>query len=84
VLSVNVFTPRDCAFGEGEQLTARSSLYKNTLFNFFEDDEFRPLLQGLFEVVECRPVRWDDPPHVPFRPYPHTHDALVYVLKKLH
>ena len=82
VLIVNVFTPRDCAFGEGEQISARSFLYKNTLFNFFEDDEFRPLLQGLFEVVECRPVRWDDPPHVPFRPYPHTHDALVYVLKK--
>src|SRR5262245_41971121 len=82
VLIVNVFTPRDCAFGEGEQISARSFLYKNTLFNFFEDDEFRPLLQGLFEVVQCRPVRWDDPPHVPFRPYPHTHDALVSVLKK--
>jgi SAM-dependent methyltransferase len=82
VLIVNVFTPRDCAFGEGEQLSARSFLYKNTLFNFFEDDEFRPLLGGLFEVVECRPVRWDDPPHIPFRPYPHTHDALVYVLEK--
>jgi ubiquinone/menaquinone biosynthesis C-methylase UbiE len=82
VLIVNVFTPRDRAFGEGEQISARSFLYKNTLFNFFEDDELRPLLKGLFEVVEARPVRWDDPPHVPFRPYPHTHDALVYVLRK--
>jgi ubiquinone/menaquinone biosynthesis C-methylase UbiE len=81
-LIVNVFTPSDCAFGEGEPLDARSFLYKNTLFKFFEDAEFRPFLQGLFEVVECRNVRWDDPPHVPFRPYPHTHDAIVYVLKK--
>ena len=82
VLIVNVFTPRDCAFGEGEQISARSFLYKNTLFNFFEDDEFRPLLQGLFEVVEARPARRGDPPHAPSRPNPHTHDALVYVLKK--
>jgi ubiquinone/menaquinone biosynthesis C-methylase UbiE len=78
----NVFTPADCAFGEGERLTARSFLYKNTLFNFFEDNEFRPLLDGLFDVRNCQRVSWVDPPHIPFRPYEHTHDALVYVLVK--
>jgi SAM-dependent methyltransferase len=82
LLVVNVFTPADCAFNEGERLTARTFLYKNALFNFFEDEEFRPLLDGLFRVVESHHVRWNDPPHIPFRPYPHTHDALVYVLAK--
>lgn len=83
VLVLNVFTTADCAFGEGEQVGPRSFLYKNTLFNFFGDEDFRPLLKGLFDVVELRHVSWEDPPHIPFRPYPHTHDGLVYTLKKL-
>lgn len=81
-LIINVFTPADCAYGEGEQISGRSFLYKNTLFHFFEDNEFRPLLTNVFNVIECRHVRWQDPPHHPFRPCQHTHDALVYVLQK--
>lgn len=82
-LLVNVFTPADCAYGEGERLNGRSFLFKNTLFSFFEDAEFKPLLSGLFTVCDCQQVSWQDPPHPPFRPYPHTHDALVYVLQKI-
>lgn len=82
ILILNVFTPKDCAFGEGEQVGPRSFLYKNTLFNFYEDQDFRPLVRNLFDVLACMPVRWEDPPHIPFRPYPHTHDGLAYVLIK--
>jgi ubiquinone/menaquinone biosynthesis C-methylase UbiE len=83
LLLVNLFTPDDCAFGEGEMVGPRSYLYKNTLFNFYDERDVEPLIRGLFEVVRCERARWQDPPHVPFRPYPHTHNALVYALRVL-
>jgi ubiquinone/menaquinone biosynthesis C-methylase UbiE len=82
LLIVNVFTPADCAYGEGERLTARTFLFRNTMFHFFEDAEFRPLLEGLFTVIESQHVTWQDPPHPGFRDYLHTHDAFAYVLQK--
>ncbi|MGA2583734.1 MAG: class I SAM-dependent methyltransferase [Tepidisphaeraceae bacterium] len=82
ILVTNVFTPRDAAFGQGAALSARTYLFKNTLFSFWEEAEFRPLLQGIFDVLDCQAVRWDDPAHGDFRPYPHTHDALVFTLRK--
>jgi|GEM_PF-2038432 len=80
--ALNVFTPRDCAFGEGQQIAPRSFLFKQTLFHFFEEDDMSQLCAGLLDVVTMEHAIWEDPPHVPFRPYRHTHDALVYVLKK--
>lgn len=82
-LYVNVFTPRDCAWGEGEQVGPRSWVYKNTLFSFFEAGELESMCGGLFAVTESRHCNWMDPPHVPFRPYPHQHDAIFATLTRL-
>lgn len=82
LFGLNVFTPKDCAFGEGTQESSKAFIYKETLFRFFDHEDFLPLIDGLFEIVEHQQVSWVDPPHVPFRPHEHTHDALVYILKK--
>jgi SAM-dependent methyltransferase len=81
-LYVNVFTLGDCAFGEGEQIAPRSFLYKSCLFNFFEPDDMRRLCAGLFNIMDEELVSWWDPPHVPFRPLRHRHEALFYILQK--
>jgi SAM-dependent methyltransferase len=81
-LFVDVFTPRDCAYGEGEQIAPRSFLYKGCLFNFFEAEDMHRLCGGLFNVLGEEHVTWWDPPHGPFRPYRHQHDALFYTLSK--
>lgn len=78
----NVFTPRDCAYGEGEQIEENAFAYKNTLFRFFEDDIIRRILPKELEVIEFVPETWEDPPHFPFRPVPHTHDGIYYVCQK--
>jgi len=82
ICGLNVFTSKDCAYGEGEQIAPRSFVYKQTLFHFFEPDDMVALCGGLMDIVSMDAVSWEDPPHVPFRPYKHHHDALVYVLKK--
>jgi len=78
----NVFTPRDCAFGEGEQIEENAFVYKNTLFRFFEDDDIRKIIPQDLEIIEFVPETWEDPPHIPFRPVPHTHDGIYYVCQK--
>lgn len=80
---VNVFTPDDCAFGEGEQLAARTFRYKDTLFQFFVEDELEAMLPESIQIVERRRREWIDPPHIPFRPYQHTHVALYYTLVRV-
>jgi len=82
VFGLNVFTPEDCAFGEGRQEGPKAFVYKDALFRFFDHEDFFPLIEGLFDIIEHHHVSWIDPPHVPFRPYEHRHDALVYILKK--
>lgn len=79
---LNVFTKDDCAWGEGERVGPSSYMYKGCYFSFFDDKDIPELCKGLFEVEDCRHFSWQDPPHVPFRPYEHIHDALFYVLKK--
>ena len=79
---VNVFSKLDCAFGEGERVSPSSYVYKNCYFSFFEKDDLPELCEGRLEVVDFEQIGWDDPPHVPFRPYPHRHDAFFFVLKK--
>jgi len=81
-LFVNLFTPKDCAFGEGDMIGAKSFLYKNTLFNFFEAEDCRRLFKGLFTICHEEEKTWTDPPHYPFRPYEHTHTAMAYLLRK--
>ena len=79
---VNFFTPDDAAYGEGELVGHNSFLYKNTIFNFFESKDCLKLLGGLFLIEAESLIKWQDPPHLPFRPYSHTHSALVYNLIK--
>lgn len=78
----NVFTPKDCAFGEGEQVEEKAFLYKQTLFRFFDHEDIMKILPTELEIVQAEHERWDDPPHIPFRPYPHTHDGIYYICRK--
>lgn len=78
---LNLFTPADCAWGEGEQLGPRSWVYKQTLFTFWAEGELEALSERQFKVIRVEHRRWVDPPHVPFRPYEHTHDGLFYTLQ---
>jgi ubiquinone/menaquinone biosynthesis C-methylase UbiE len=82
-LIFNVFTPRDCAYGEGEQIEANAFLYSQTLFRFFEESDMRSLMPECLEIVESVAERWEDPPHVPFRPYSHIHDGIYYICRKV-
>jgi SAM-dependent methyltransferase len=79
---VDVFTPRDCAFGEGEEISPKRFAYKGTVFCFFERGDLERSCAEFFDVVEVEPCTWMDPPHGAFRPYAHRHDALFYTLRK--
>ena len=79
---VNLFTPDDCAFGEGEEIAPCSFVYRGCLFNFYRSDDAHRLFHGLFNVLHEELVTWTDPPHRPFRPYEHQHEALVFQLQK--
>lgn len=79
---LNVFTKEDCAWGEGERVGPTAFVFKGCYFNFFGKGDIPELCAGLFNIVRTERVAWDDPPHVPFRPYPHRHDAFFYILEK--
>lgn len=78
----NYFTPGDCAYGEGERLDNRTFAYKDTLFKFLTESEIVEILPSDVEVVMRETRRWDDPPHGDYRPYPHTHEAAFFLLRK--
>jgi SAM-dependent methyltransferase len=78
----NAFTPGDVAYGEGLEVEANAFAYNDTLFRFFEDDDILRLLPKDLIVVDKERRRWRDPPHTPFRPYEHEHEALYYVCRK--
>jgi ubiquinone/menaquinone biosynthesis C-methylase UbiE len=78
----NVFTPKDCAYGEGTQVAKNTFLYKRTLFRFFDESEVRAMLPSNTEVIGLTGRTWLDPPHPPFRPMEHTHDGIFCLLKK--
>ena len=82
LLLVNVFTEQDCAYGQGEEIAPRCYAYKGCLFKFFEEGELEGICGDLFGVVTVEPFEWWDPPHGAFRPDPHKHSALFYVLRK--
>lgn len=81
-LFADVFTPRDCAFGEGAQIAPGRFAYKGCLFTFFEAGDLDRICSELFDVVGVQHHTWWDPPHGAFRPYRHRHDALAYTLRK--
>lgn len=81
-LVVNLFTPEDAAFGEGEVIGPRTFMFKNTLFAFYDREDCDRLFEGLFNVEDATLFTWEDGPHMPFRPYSHIHSAWVYTLTK--
>lgn len=80
---LDIFTPKDGTFGCGEQIAAQDFLYKGTLFRYFSADQFAGIYSGIFRVLDMFESAWSDPPHGEFRPVPHDHHALVYVLEKM-
>ncbi len=73
IIFINAFTINDSEYGKGEKVGHHSFKYKNTLFRFFEEEEFRGLLRD-WEVIHFEVRSWNDPPHGHFRPYPHRHE----------
>jgi ubiquinone/menaquinone biosynthesis C-methylase UbiE len=78
----NVFTPADAAYGEGVKIENNAFAYNDTLFRFFEEDDVDDLLPKSLKVITKERRRWRDPPHQPFRPYEHEHEALYYTCSK--
>lgn len=83
ILVFNIFTTRDCAYGIGNRIDDQTYEYKDTLFRFFDEDDIRKLIPREAVLLKSVHKRWDDPPHIPFRPYPHTHDCLICVCQKV-
>jgi ubiquinone/menaquinone biosynthesis C-methylase UbiE len=82
LLVLNLLTPADPAFGDGERIGPRSFLYKNNLYNFYEDRDFQDICRRMFNVIERRDLSWEDPPHFPFKPFQHKHEGILYTLLK--
>ena len=78
-LFLNVYTTGDGTFGDGEQMGARSFIYKNTLFHYYEEDDIRKLFSG-WNIEALDLLRWSDPPHGEFRPYEHEHESWIVKL----
>lgn len=78
---VNLYTPRDDAFGMGVRLGDKSFLYKNTLWRFFNEEDIRSIFNR-FEIVSLEPLTWTDPPHPGYRDESHDHDSYVVLLRK--
>jgi SAM-dependent methyltransferase len=75
---VNLFTPEDDTYGEGEEIGPRTFLYRETLFRYFERAEIAPLF-GEGWGLEIEEASWVDPPHGSFRPRRHRHvNHVVY------
>ena len=81
-LIYNIFTPNDCAYGEGERIDDNTFSFKNTLFKFYTFEESKKIIPVGTEIVKAEVIAWNDPPHGDFRPYPHRHEATFFILKK--
>lgn len=69
---VNLFTPQDETFGEGEEVSPLTFRYRDTLFRYFEESELADLFDRGWDL-EIGTATWLDPPHGSFRPTPHRH-----------
>jgi SAM-dependent methyltransferase len=76
ILFLNLYTPGDGTFGEGERIEERAFLYKGTLFRYYDESDVRGLFGG-WDVDDLRLLRWPDPPHGDFRPDAHEHESWV-------
>lgn len=77
---LNLYTPDDVAFGEGEKVGEKAFLYRKTLFRFFTAADVESLFEE-FKLVDLKRLRWEDPPHPGYRDYYHTHDSYVVLLQ---
>lgn len=75
-LFLNLYTPGDSTFADGERVSERASLYKETLFQYYNRADVIRLFGG-WRVENLRLLRWSDPPHGDFRPRPHEHESWV-------
>lgn len=82
IICFNVFTPADVAYGEGVEIENNAFVYNDTLFRFFEEQDVERLLPKGIKVIDKELRRWRDPPHQPFRPYEHEHEAFYYTCGK--
>lgn len=78
----NLFSPQDCAFGEGTKVGHNTWRYKDTLFVFHSLEEVLSLIPSNAEVIRQVEVAWIDEPHGKFRPYRHKHHCHVLHLRK--
>lgn len=83
IFGFNVFTVNDSAFGLGTKIDERSFVFKDTLFRFFSDEDVQSMLPDGMTVISCKCRRWTDPPHIPFRPWVHDHEALFYICERV-
>ena len=81
-LLINLYTPNDASYGQGQKLNDKSFLYKDTLFRYFTDDDVKTLFTE-FNILEVKKLRWEDPPHPEYRDYPHTHESNVIFLQNI-
>lgn len=79
----NLFTPNDCAYGEGEKIDECTFNFKNTLFKFYTFQQAEMLIPSNVKILKKEVKFWNDPPHGEFRPYPHQHEASFFLLKKI-
>jgi SAM-dependent methyltransferase len=72
LLVVNLFTPEDETYGEGEEVAPLTFRYRDTLFRYFESSELPEMFAAGWEI-EVETATWLDPPHGSFRPRAHRH-----------
>lgn len=78
LLAMNLFTPEDDTYGEGDEVAPDTFVYRDTLFRYYRDDEVEPLFGSEWKI-DVERATWMDPPHGPFRPRAHRHvNHVVY------
>jgi len=83
IFSFNLFSLEDSQYGLGEEIGKHRFDYKSTLFRFFDRDEVEDLVTSDgWHTVSFTEIRWDDPPHGDFRPYPHEHANWCVTLER--
>ncbi len=80
----NAFTPGDVAWGQGEQIGAKSFSYKNTLFNFMTEDDVKAIMPVDFDILNSETRTWEEPDHGTYRTGTHTHEACFFTVENRH
>ncbi|MDA9022273.1 class I SAM-dependent methyltransferase [Alphaproteobacteria bacterium] len=78
----NAFTPNDVAFGLGQQVSASTFQYRDTLFKFHTHDEMKDLLPDNLSIIKTEVVSWEEPDHGDYRKGSHIHEASYFIVEK--